>query len=119
VYYLLGERFDQDPFLIFQARGHSREQIVAALRARRASAADTPEVVIATPAEAAPALSDQLASFYQAGPEFETIAPQIAQPRIEAALLKRLGPAPAETDAELRRLYQAMTARAIERALGE
>src|SRR5205085_4161080 len=36
VHYLLGERFDQDPFLMFQLRGRSQEEIVAALRARRA-----------------------------------------------------------------------------------
>jgi uncharacterized Zn finger protein len=118
-YYILAERFDEDPFLIFQARGRSREQIVAALRARRTNAAQTSEIVIATPVEAAPELADQLATFYQAGPELETITPQIARPQIDAALLKRLGPAPAETDADLRRLYERMSARALERILDE
>src|SRR6185295_4427864 len=33
VYYLLGEEFDRDPFLIFQLRGLSREGLVALLRA--------------------------------------------------------------------------------------
>jgi uncharacterized Zn finger protein len=119
VYYLLGERFDEDPFLIFQARGRTRDQIVGALRARRAADTSTPEIVIAAPAEVAPALADQLATFYQAGPELEAIAPQVAAPRIEAALLRRLGPPPADTAPDLRRLYQAMTARALERVLGE
>jgi uncharacterized Zn finger protein len=119
VYYLLGERFDEDPFLIFQARGRSRERIVAALRARRGQAADAPEVVMAAPAEAAPALADLLETFYAAGPELETIEPRIAPPAIEAALLRRLGPAPAGTDADLPRLYQAISARALERVLGE
>src|SRR6185369_8261885 len=36
VHYLLGERFDEDPFLMFLLRGRSQEEIVAALRARRA-----------------------------------------------------------------------------------
>ena len=35
VYYLLGERFDADPFLMFELRGRTKEQIVEALRARR------------------------------------------------------------------------------------
>ncbi|MCA1644916.1 MAG: SWIM zinc finger family protein [Chloroflexi bacterium] len=39
VHYLLGERFDEDPFLIFLLRGRSRDEIVAALRARRAGPA--------------------------------------------------------------------------------
>src|SRR5262249_42883426 len=36
VYYLLGERFDDDPFLMFLLRGRSQQEIVDALRARRA-----------------------------------------------------------------------------------
>ena len=35
VYYLLGEQFDDDPFLIFKLRGRDKEQIIAALRTRR------------------------------------------------------------------------------------
>ncbi len=35
VYYLLGERFDEDPFLIFQLRGKDKEQLLAELRLRR------------------------------------------------------------------------------------
>ena len=35
-FYLLGERFDADPFLMFELRGRTKEQIVEALRARRA-----------------------------------------------------------------------------------
>jgi uncharacterized Zn finger protein len=38
VYYLLGERFDADPFLLFGLRGRSKDQIIAELRARRAAA---------------------------------------------------------------------------------
>jgi uncharacterized Zn finger protein len=37
VYYLLGEQFDADPFLLFRLRGKSREDVVALLRARRSS----------------------------------------------------------------------------------
>ena len=37
VYYLLGEQFDEDPFLIFQLRGRIKAQIIAALRAARAA----------------------------------------------------------------------------------
>ncbi|NPV79247.1 MAG: hypothetical protein HPY52_03070 [Firmicutes bacterium] len=37
VYYLLGERFDGDPFLLFRLRGRSREELTEALRQRRAA----------------------------------------------------------------------------------
>jgi len=119
VYYLLGERFDEDPFLIFQARGRTREQIVDALRARRAGASEEAEPIEAPAAEPVPPLADLLSSFYQAGPELDTIQAHLAAPEIEAAVLKRLGPAPAETDADLRSIYRAISARALERVLGE
>jgi len=37
VFYLLGERFDADPFLMFELRGRTKDQIIAALRAHRAA----------------------------------------------------------------------------------
>src|SRR5579884_4486621 len=46
VYYLLAERFDEDPFLIFKLRGRSKEQIIQSLREKR---------TVALPAEAASA----------------------------------------------------------------
>jgi uncharacterized Zn finger protein len=109
VYYLLGERFDEDPFLIFHLRGRTREQIIDALRARRASATDDTIEEQAVTAEPVPALADLLATFYQAGPELETITPHIAAPDVQASILRRLGAAPAGTDADLRALYQGMT----------
>ena len=41
VYYLLAERFDEDPFLIFKLRGRTKEEIIAALRDKRASSAES------------------------------------------------------------------------------
>ena len=38
VYYLLAERFDEDPFLIFKLRGRTKEEIIEALREKRAEA---------------------------------------------------------------------------------
>lgn len=45
VHYILGEQFDEDPFLLFRLRGRTQEQILAALRERRAAggAADEAE----------------------------------------------------------------------------
>src|SRR5262245_24450409 len=68
VYYLLGERFDADPFLIFELRGRSKDQIIAMLRARRAacevSTADQPTA--APPLEEqAPPLDADLAHFWE------------------------------------------------------
>jgi len=41
LFYLLGERFDEDPFLMFELRGRTKEQIVTSLRERRAVGAET------------------------------------------------------------------------------
>lgn len=35
VYYLLGDRFSEDPFVLFQLRGRTKEQIITALRQMR------------------------------------------------------------------------------------
>ena len=40
VYYQLGDRFSEDPFLIFQLRGRTREQILASLRQLRSQNKD-------------------------------------------------------------------------------
>lgn len=39
-HYVLGEALDRDPFLLFELRGRTREQVLAALRAARAGVAD-------------------------------------------------------------------------------
>jgi len=39
VYYLLGDRFREDPFVIFQLRGRTRSQLLAALQEKRLAAA--------------------------------------------------------------------------------
>ncbi|MFZ9739458.1 MAG: SWIM zinc finger family protein [Prochlorotrichaceae cyanobacterium] len=51
VYYLLGDRFREDPFVIFQLRGRTRSQILAALQQKRLS----PEADSAAPESPTPA----------------------------------------------------------------
>jgi uncharacterized Zn finger protein len=119
VYYLLGERFDEDPFLIFQLRGRSREQVLDALRARRAATSGPEDEQAMMPSEPVPALSDLLERYYQAGDDLEQVQVQLAAPPVEAAVLTRFGTAPADTDTDLRRLYRAITERTLERLFGE
>lgn len=118
VYYLLGERFDDDPFLIFHLRGRTRTQIIAALRARRAASTSGSFEAAPTSVEPVPVLADLLATFFQAGPALDDIAVHIAAPEIEAARLKQLGAPPASTDTDLRAFYRALTAKALERTFG-
>jgi len=99
VYYLLAERFDEDPFLIFKLRGRSKEEIIQTLRARRLAtlpvtpAAPATNEVISEVASG-PLLPESLENFWLAGEGLETFALHPDAARIEKAVLKRLGDAP-------------------------
>ncbi len=52
VYYLLGDRFSEDPFVLFQLRGRTREQVLEALRHKRQGQAQVeakPELLRSSP----------------------------------------------------------------------
>ncbi len=44
VYYLLGDRFSEDPFVLFQLRGRTKEQIIGTLRQLRSQIGSEPEL---------------------------------------------------------------------------
>ncbi len=99
VYYLLAERFDEDPFLIFKLRGRTKEQIIAALREKRtetspAESASTLESAVSTEADTSPPLAESLDTFWQAGEALDAFAVNPTAARIDNAILKRLGEAP-------------------------
>lgn len=123
VSYLLGERFDEDPFLIFQLRGQSREQVLDALRARRVVASGIDPGPDAAPDDALGALvfplHDLLDRYYEAGDGLSEVPISIAAPPVEVAVLTRFGPAPADVDAHLRQLYPQITEHTLERVFGE
>jgi len=99
VYYLLAERFDEDPFLIFKLRGRTKEQIIAVLREKRAAtfpvgdASSTTETASAEE-ENLLSLEEHLETFWQAGEALESFTVNLSAPRIDKAILKRLGDAP-------------------------
>jgi uncharacterized Zn finger protein len=120
VHYLLGERFDEDPFLMFLLRGRSQEEIVAALRARRAG----PE--LEAPVETDVAYEPDLETFWSGPPQTEEVALHFALPESDALAIKRLGPPPFVRDqaagaftAVMERLYQQIGEYALLLALGE
>ncbi|MGH2448727.1 MAG: SWIM zinc finger family protein [Chloroflexota bacterium] len=105
-YYVLGAEFDRDPFLLFQLRGKSREQVMAAVRGRR---------VERPPSARAPRLSSEpleehINNFWDAGDELEEVSVSITPPPVPQAILKRLGPVPLhdlpeEWHGDLARMY--------------
>ena len=79
VYYLLGEEFDRDPFLLFKLRGQTREELVGGL-------SGVAEEIL--PPEPLPAAAWE---FWQT-PEFPPdLWGEVAAPPVNAGLLKRLG----------------------------
>jgi uncharacterized Zn finger protein len=99
VYYLLAERFDEDPFLIFKLRGRTKEQIIEVLREKRAAtlpaeSASPSTSESSTGAEESALLEERLDIFWQAGEALDTFAVKPGVPEIDKAILKRLGNAP-------------------------
>ncbi|MEL6161769.1 MAG: SWIM zinc finger family protein [Cyanobacteria bacterium J06623_5] len=60
VYYQLGNFFREDPFVLFQLRGRTKEQILEALRQHRQQAIETSEETFTVQAEASSAQSEKL-----------------------------------------------------------
>ncbi len=121
-HYILGESFDEDPFLIFRLRGRTQEQVLAALRQRRAGELEFAEEELEEPEIVIP-LEDQMTHFWGLSAPLEGFSISIRPPAIEMPLLKRLGeasfvPAPG-LESLLRGAYQTISKKAIEAAYRE
>lgn len=81
-HYILGERFDEDPFLIFRLRGHNEQQIMDALRQSGAAA---PEAGLE------PAQPLTLDNFWHSAQPLTHFATHIKPPTTLMPILKRLG----------------------------
>jgi uncharacterized Zn finger protein len=121
-HYILGERFDEDPFLLFRLRGRTQEQILQALRQRRAGQMEMLDEESPEPETAIP-LEDCLEHFWELGMPLENIPVSIRPPAVEMPLLKRLGEATfiSEPGIEslLRAAYQTIGREAIRAAFLE
>jgi uncharacterized Zn finger protein len=121
-HYILGERFDEDPFLLFRLRGRTQEQILQALRQRRAGQMEMLDEESPEPETAIP-LEDCLEHFWDLGLPLENIPVSIRPPAVEMPLLKRLGeaafiPEPG-IESLLRAAYQTIGREAIRTAFQE
>ena len=102
VYYLLGERFDEDPFLIFLLRGRSKEELMEMLRQRRAGTAQSAEesdeaeharglaVSQSATKHEPPGLAAD-SSFWEFKEPMDEFRVEINSPEVEVAILRRLG----------------------------
>ena len=112
VHYILAQRFDEDPFLLFRLRGKTQEALMAALgtaesREGTTAAASEPPI---------PSLALSPADFWPLGPELEGLAVHIAPPAEPYPLLERLGDPEFMPDARrwLEMAYDAVSATAVQ-----
>jgi uncharacterized Zn finger protein len=95
VYYLLGDRFSEDPFVLFQLRGRTKEQIIAALRQMRSAQTEaTSDANEATTSE--PQID--LQRFWQYDEQLEPSLVVITPPPSSETVLDLLGPIPLKVD---------------------
>jgi uncharacterized Zn finger protein len=97
VYYVLAERFDDDPFALFTLRGRTQEELLHGLRPRRTKASGgLPTAPVSSVVEdtrpTPPPLAEVLDSFWCAGPELGTLEVTPLASELPDALLRRLGP---------------------------
>ena len=118
-HYILCERFDEDPFLIFRLRGRTQEQVMQALRQRRAGGEETIEEEVEEFETAIP-LEESISNVWDLGAPVEGFSVSIRPPVIEMPLLKRLGeanfvPEPG-IQSWLSAAYQAVSRKALQTA---
>ncbi|WP_437993960.1 SWIM zinc finger family protein [Sorangium sp. So ce145] len=132
-HYVLGEAFDKDPFLLFELRGRTREQVIEAIRAARGApararragagkgapcAGGAPAIATVTPGKMAAKDYD---AWREAPPALDVA---LEPPAAHAALLSQLGAPPGWTEERspaelLGPLLRAASERAREIAMAE
>lgn len=126
VYYILAEEFDRDPFMIFNLRGRTQEEITAILRKKRTACMQNlpePEVLPseeATEQKEAPLSIDN----FWVGGEHESFSVNISPPDVSAAIIKRLGTprfwdSKEDFNKKMGGYYEEISRRAIETAYRE
>jgi uncharacterized Zn finger protein len=122
VHYILADRFDEDPFLLFRLRGRSQEQIMQGLRQRRAGGLAI-ESIESEVQEIIVPLDQQLEHFWEMAAPLEPFPVSIHAPQIAAPLLKRLGDPLFLPEVSLQSLltpvYEAITRSALVSAYAE
>lgn len=111
VFYVLAERFDDDPFLIFRWRGRSRETLLENLRERRGADDDTAEQVSFDRGDDRP-LGECRDDFWTGDEVIPEIQIRSATPGTAEGVLKRLGEPPtglADGEETLGEYYTEMT----------
>ncbi|MCD6303278.1 MAG: hypothetical protein J7M15_07150 [Anaerolineae bacterium] len=118
-----GERLAEDPFLLFELRGCTRDDLIASLRDRRLDAAQRRQAITRRgSADAASASRDDLVealdTFWQMGTDVRDLPLKVEPPEVTMESLKMLGELTFAEDEHLvdrlEPVYRAVTKRALE-----
>lgn len=90
VHYVLGEAFDKDPFLLFELRGRSREQVLHALSRLRSSGKETQNELTAEATSVAVQGGDP-ARYEQSSTPLPALRFSFDSPAVPAAILRTAG----------------------------
>jgi uncharacterized Zn finger protein len=125
VHYVLGDALDRDPFLLFELRGRTREQVLEALRAARGHARSSRSLAPVDERPASISLSKLSARNYDAAPApLPALSFSFEPPPAHGAALRQLGTPSAWNSATpaletLTPLVQTAASRARQLALNE
>ncbi len=121
VHYILGDRFDEDSFLLFRLRGRTEEQLTRSLRTRRGQE-DVDDEEAADLEQEVPPLEEELDGFWKAKAGLDTVKVAIKPPLVELSVLRRLGQ-PGFIGQDLRSLlvptYESVSRSALRMGQGE
>lgn len=117
VCYLIGEQIDRDPFLLFVLRGRTKEQVLAALRAKRADKVADSETGEGYEASAEAPLPVDPDAFWGLGAELDRVEIHVRSPEVEMELIRILGDMAFVDDPEwatrLAQVYRQVSRRAL------
>jgi uncharacterized Zn finger protein len=91
VHYVLGEAFDKDPFLLFELRGRSREQVLHALSRLRSSGRETQAETSADVATTVAVRSGDASAYEQLPTALPALRFSFDSPSAPAAILRTAG----------------------------
>jgi len=97
VYYILAERFDEDPFLLFEMRGRTKEQILEGLNVRRAVEEPDPSLLSSPPTPGIEPEDLKVPGFFSfRSPVEEFRVYPGTTPTVKGMILKKLSDSPFE-----------------------
>lgn len=96
VYYILGQEFDKDPFMIFRLRGMDKEQLMEELRKARGTAENSTQEALINNRETSgiEVILEEMKNFKDLDDAVTNMTFSFLPPRVSYSVMKRLGTPP-------------------------